>query len=352
MSGSRNYLAIQQPYVDPANPLAQGAPSLADAWSFNAQAAQDWVNQQRAISAQRGLWDEQGMTRAGAVDAAGQLANMLAMATSAPGGRTVRVYHGTDSEGLAAIQKSGVIRRPAFFSPTKQGAEAYGEHVVPVDVPAELLQIDHDLPGAQLLDVKSSNGYANRPAHWTIDDYLRAGHSVGIDADVPLATKGPSSQRAISAERGLWDEGGMTQAGAVDAARQTANMLAMASNAPKSVVNIAAPVGVFRVTPSGVTAEQAFARPGTYAFTDFRLAQEFRNLNGGEIHGALLAPHQQHRVDDFDIEMMHRHDFPPDGPKVLGNDGSSELYPAGTQLYIRDPSLITDAQTIGGRKRK
>ena len=87
MSGT-NYLAMgQPPPPDPNNPLTQGTPTLADAWSYNAQAAQDWVNQQRAISAQQGLWGPQGITPAGAQAAGGQMANVLAMATTAPGAK-------------------------------------------------------------------------------------------------------------------------------------------------------------------------------------------------------------------------------------------------------------------------
>jgi hypothetical protein len=81
-----NYLALgQPPPPDPNNPLTQGAPTLADAWQFNANAAQDWVNQQRAQSAQMGLWGPGGITSAGARAAGGQMANMLALATTAPG---------------------------------------------------------------------------------------------------------------------------------------------------------------------------------------------------------------------------------------------------------------------------
>lgn len=114
MSGSRNLLAYGQPVADPDNPLTAGTPSLADAWSFNARTAQDWVDQQRAISAQRGLWDQGGMTPAGARDAGAQTANMLAMATTAPG---FRAYHGSphDFERF----DSGRIG-------TGQGAQVYG----------------------------------------------------------------------------------------------------------------------------------------------------------------------------------------------------------------------------------
>jgi hypothetical protein len=82
-----NALAYGQPAPDPNNPLTQGTPTLADAWQFNAQAAQGWVNQQRAQSEQMGLWGPQGITPAGAQAAGSQMANMLAMATTAPGAK-------------------------------------------------------------------------------------------------------------------------------------------------------------------------------------------------------------------------------------------------------------------------
>lgn len=110
----RNLLAMEAPMLDQGNPLTAGAPSWADAYSFNAQAAQDWIDQQRAISAQRGLWGDQGMTAAGARDTGGQVANALLMGTTAPG---FRAYHGSPHDFNAFdLSKIG----------TGEGAQAYG----------------------------------------------------------------------------------------------------------------------------------------------------------------------------------------------------------------------------------
>jgi len=75
----------------PQNTLAP-QPTWADAWQFNAQAAQAELERQRAISAQRGLWNDQGITPAGARDAATQAAMAPIFGTAAPG---VRGFHGS-----------------------------------------------------------------------------------------------------------------------------------------------------------------------------------------------------------------------------------------------------------------
>jgi hypothetical protein len=81
----------------PVNTLASlSAPNgvgPADAYAFNAQAAQDWLDQQRAISAQQGLWNDQtGLpTGAGVVDAARQYAGGLLMGSTAPGMKGIRL---------------------------------------------------------------------------------------------------------------------------------------------------------------------------------------------------------------------------------------------------------------------
>jgi GNAT superfamily N-acetyltransferase len=69
------------------DPLRSGAPTLADAYSYNAHALADWVAAQRAVSAERGLWDEAkgAPTAAGARDAAMQVAQGVALASTAPG---------------------------------------------------------------------------------------------------------------------------------------------------------------------------------------------------------------------------------------------------------------------------
>jgi len=71
-----NALAIGEGYVEPANPLTRGTPTLADAWAFNADAMRDYIARQRALAEQHGLWNPAtGMpTQKGWTDAAQQYA--------------------------------------------------------------------------------------------------------------------------------------------------------------------------------------------------------------------------------------------------------------------------------------
>lgn len=92
------------------------------------------------------------------------------------------LYHGTTPEAKAAIDQQGVMRGPVFFSPSKSAATDYasdGESVVEVNVPADALCVDFDLPGARLLTVDDANEYTGND--WTLDDYIDAGYSVGIN---------------------------------------------------------------------------------------------------------------------------------------------------------------------------
>lgn len=109
----------------------------------------------------------------------------------------VTLYHGTTPEGFSAIQSSGRIDGPAFFTPRRDVAEGYGPHVVEVQVPKDALMVDFDLPGAKLLDVEGANGYWDRPG-WTIDDWLRSGHSVGVNNPVPLR---PDASNLLASHR-------------------------------------------------------------------------------------------------------------------------------------------------------
>jgi len=110
---------------------------------------------------------------------------------------------------------------------------------------------------------------------------------------------------------------------------------------------------VFRVVPERVSAAQAFGGTGTFVFTDRRDALEYRDVNGGKILTATLAPHIQERVDDFIIEFLHANDEWREGdPLVFGNDGSSDVYAAGTQLYVRDPSLFSGFGRLVRKPRK
>lgn len=163
--------------VPPASPNAIAPPpTWADAYTQTTQAAGDFIERQRAISAERGLWDERGMTTAGVRDAAGQLTNMLATSTSAPGARGVSldnpafakwfgkskivddegkplvVYHGSGHDipqfdpGRGS-QTTGNVTAPwgSFFTPDPKEASRYastdfhasGQNVTPVHLAIE-----------------------------------------------------------------------------------------------------------------------------------------------------------------------------------------------------------------------
>jgi len=110
---------LPMPRIEPPTKglLAADSPTLADAWQFNAQAASDWINEQRAISEARGLWNpETGLpTAAGVVDAAGQTAQGILMGSAAPKG--IRAYHGSPHD-FDAFDTSKIG--------TGEGAQAYG----------------------------------------------------------------------------------------------------------------------------------------------------------------------------------------------------------------------------------
>jgi len=88
---------IEAPQL-PENALAP-RPTWAGAYDY----AADWIAQQRAISSQRGLWDDAAgrPTAAGVVDAAQQYGNALMMGTTAPKGMPIYrgQYRGTEPSG-------------------------------------------------------------------------------------------------------------------------------------------------------------------------------------------------------------------------------------------------------------
>jgi hypothetical protein len=106
-------------------------------------------------------------------------------------------------------------------------------------------------------------------------------------------------------------------------------------------VKVTTPTTVYRVVPERISAAQAFGGTGTFVFTERRDAIEYRDVNRGKILTASLAPHIQERIDDFALELLHVNEWREGDPLVFGNDGSSGIYPAGTQLYVRDPSLFS-----------
>lgn len=77
------------PPVEP-NALLQ-PPTMADAWSHNVQAATDWMERERQISRDQGLWTGGSVfegghpTQAGALDAVRQASMNLLMGSTAPG---------------------------------------------------------------------------------------------------------------------------------------------------------------------------------------------------------------------------------------------------------------------------
>lgn len=97
--------------VPPPEPNALAPPPT---WADAATLAGQEIQRQRAISEQRKLWDQGGMTSAGVRDAATQLTNMLATSTSAPG---FRAYHGSP-HSFERFDTSKIG--------TGEGAQAYG----------------------------------------------------------------------------------------------------------------------------------------------------------------------------------------------------------------------------------
>lgn len=200
MSGSRNLLGLGQPEVDLDNPLLGGTPTLADAWRTNAQMAQDWIDQQRAVSAQRGLWDGQGMTVAGARDAGGQLANALMMGTTAP---RFRAFHGSPHDferfdagkigsgegaqayghGLYVAENEGVAReyRDALSATAKPGDNGWFVNGVrDAALPKEQQDVLR-----QYLATRDGKVLQGTPLENAVIDAAPAGHmyEVGINAD-------------------------------------------------------------------------------------------------------------------------------------------------------------------------
>lgn len=111
-----NALQITDPRGDPDNPLVRGSPTWANAYSQTTDALGTWLAEQRAKSANMGLWNDQtGMpTGKGLVNAGQQYGNALLMGTTAPG---VRAYHGSP-HSFERFDTSKIG--------TGEGAQAYG----------------------------------------------------------------------------------------------------------------------------------------------------------------------------------------------------------------------------------
>ena len=98
------------------NPLLTGAPTWADAYSYNANALSGWMTHQQQISADRGLWqggqpwEGGGPTAAGIVNAGQQYGNALLMGTTAPGAPHFALdpYDLKPASNLTAAQQGAV----------------------------------------------------------------------------------------------------------------------------------------------------------------------------------------------------------------------------------------------------
>jgi hypothetical protein len=84
VSGTAQQLGIGQP--DPSSALGVG-PSLADAWTFNAKAAGDFIQRKRAEAEQQGLWANGMPTPKGAAEAGGRIAGALVAGTGEKGAK-------------------------------------------------------------------------------------------------------------------------------------------------------------------------------------------------------------------------------------------------------------------------
>lgn len=118
----------------------------------------------------------------------GPTAPAAALPAQAPSDDLTTLYHGTSPEGAAQIKADGQVKGPAFLSPNKATASGYaaGGPVVELKVPKSDLKVDFDLPNGQLLNIADANSYSGRDG-WGIDDYLRAGHNVGVDKPISAA---------------------------------------------------------------------------------------------------------------------------------------------------------------------
>jgi len=90
------------------NPLLQ-APTLADAWSHNTNTLGDWMERERQVSRDRGLWtggsvfDGGHPTPQGLLDVTQQYGNALLMGTTAPAARAIVLADGTIMAGGNAV---------------------------------------------------------------------------------------------------------------------------------------------------------------------------------------------------------------------------------------------------------
>jgi hypothetical protein len=114
-------------------------PTQAQAWQFNAQAAQDWLDQQRKISSDLGLWNDQtGLpTGAGIVNAGQQYGNALLMGTTTPG---IRAFHGSpydfeqfDTSKIGTGEGAQAYGHGLYFAEKEGTAQSYRDALTPTD---------------------------------------------------------------------------------------------------------------------------------------------------------------------------------------------------------------------------
>jgi hypothetical protein len=99
----------------------------------------------------------------------------------------VILFHGTTKAALSEIRRSGVLEGPVFLTPRKEVAEDYAGDdgvVLEVEVEKELLLLDFDFAGAQLISLEDANVYTESEGDKSIDEWLEEGQSVGIDRNI------------------------------------------------------------------------------------------------------------------------------------------------------------------------
>lgn len=124
----RNLLALGQPYADPANPLARGTPTWADAYDYNAPIVGQHLADAAAAAQTPQFW----------TDAGHQYVNALLMGTTAPGMRggasldnpAFAKWFGksqiVNDAGHPAVVYHGTRAPQPFSEFSQQGAEATG----------------------------------------------------------------------------------------------------------------------------------------------------------------------------------------------------------------------------------
>src|SRR4029077_7625007 len=173
------------------NPLLQGAPTWADAYSYNANRLSNWLTQQRQISADRGLWNDQtGLpTGAGIVNAGQQYGNALLMGTTAPA--PLRAWHGSmedfDAFDPAKVGSGPMGNRWAkgtqhadeyYLTTNPEHAETYGPVVQEYQINQPLMQKDAK---AELETWAKDQGYDSAQQH--LDDYYEGNIYSALDLD-------------------------------------------------------------------------------------------------------------------------------------------------------------------------